>query len=175
MANVFKFTDTALKMMEVGAAVVGKYHSDVHDMFVSNKCIDLNMQSPIEQIMFYALHTVKEIHYLNSKSFTIIYQKPIDRFRADFEVIYSRPSEAETNPIKSVIVECDSQQFHERNEKERRYEKARDRHFQMKGYKVFRYTGKEIIDNPFKIACEILAFISNDDTEELYSWFLEHK
>ena len=40
---------------------------------------------------------------------------------------------------------------------------------------VLRYTGKEIIENPFKIACEIFGYIGTESAEELYSWFQEYK
>ena len=60
---------------------------------------------------------------------------------------------------KTVLVECDSQEWHERTEKERRYEKARDRYLNKSGFTVFHYTGKEIIEDPIKIAEEIFTFI----------------
>ena len=66
---------------------------------------------------------------------------------------------------KKIIIECDSQLFHERTEKERRYEKLRDRYFTKKGYKIFHYTGKEITDYPCKIAAEILAYITDTSIE----------
>jgi len=56
------------------------------------------------------------------------------------------------------VVECDSQQFHERTEEERRYEKARDRFLQKKGYKIFHYTGADIKSNYKKIVREIIRY-----------------
>jgi len=170
-----KICDDVKKAMERASKVVGNHAAECHDFYVFSEFLNHNIESPIEQILLCAMLTIKEIHYAGGEGYTIVMQKQIDRFRADFEVVYSCPGEAESNPIKSVIVECDSQQFHERTEKERRYEKARDRHFQMKGYKVFRYTGKEIIENPFKIACEIFGYLGSESAEELYSWFKEYK
>jgi Uncharacterized protein conserved in bacteria len=70
---------------------------------------------------------------------------------------------------RQVIVECDSQQFHERTEEERRYEKQRDRFLTVEGYKVFHFTGAEIVRNPWSVAAEILEFVVTDraNREEL--------
>lgn len=64
---------------------------------------------------------------------------------------------------KVVIIECDSQQFHERTEPERRYEKARDRFLQVEGYKIFHYTGASIKNNSLDIAKEIIAYVLDCD------------
>lgn len=83
-------------------------------------------------------------------------QKRVDKYRVDFLVSYDNPLWGGKTLSNKVLVECDSQEFHDRNEKERRYEKARDRVIQKKGYRIFRYTGREIIDQPFVVATEIL-------------------
>lgn len=59
----------------------------------------------------------------------------------------------------SVIVECDSQQFHDRTEKERRYEKQRDRFLQEKGYRIFHFTGSEIFQMPYECARQVICAI----------------
>lgn len=68
---------------------------------------------------------------------------------------------------EDVIIECDSQMFHDRTERERRYEKMRDRYLIQQGYKTFHYTGKEITDSPFKVAAEILAYVTKSSVEDI--------
>lgn len=85
-----------------------------------------------------------------------------DSLEYGYQMSHSSP---ETYTIKSLIVECDSQEFHERTEKERRYEKARDRHLLSMGYKVFHYTGSEICKDPIGVAIEILVYLTEDDKE----------
>lgn len=102
--------------------------------------------SPIEQILYCALKTMCKINRIDD--IKIVYQYKIGKYRVDFFI----------SNKKSVVVECDSQQFHERTEEERRYEKARDRFLQKKGYKIFHYTGADIKSNYKKIVREIIRY-----------------
>ncbi|MCK5014273.1 MAG: hypothetical protein KAS66_10675 [Candidatus Omnitrophica bacterium] len=132
------------------------------------------IESPIEQILFAAiLHNIKingiplagpnAIGMLDVVfGVDIAPQFKIGRYRVDFKItmvktIFSnKEKRVVIDDSKSVVVECDSQQWHERTEKERRYEKAKDRYFAKHNLKTFHYTGAEIIKNPHKIAAEIL-------------------
>lgn len=132
------------------------------------------IKSPIEQILFTAiLHNIK----INNISMadpdriggfdvtfgiTIFPQFKIGKYKVDFKITNSqsifnyKKNQLIVNESKSILVECDSQEWHERTEKERRYEKARDRYFAKHNLKIFHYTGREIINKPHKIAAEIL-------------------
>jgi len=127
------------------------------------------MESPIEWVIYVALNTLVKLNTdlkmaepietptgTYSEGLFIQPQKRIDEYRIDFLISYDMPLWKGQEYRKQVLVECDSQEFHERTENERRYEKARDRQVQSKGYKVFRYTGREILDQPFVVASEIL-------------------
>ena len=132
-----------------------------------------NMESPIEQVLYCALRTLRQILSLEYQSTAEVYkdsevpvsiygvdidpQKKIGSYYVDFAVSFNYTTDKLIT--ETVIVECDSQQFHERTEKERRYEKKRDRYFTSQGYNVLHYTGKEILEHPFDIAREILTFI----------------
>ena len=94
--------------------------------------------------------------YSDEDDIVIIPQKTIGKYRCDFEIIYHYPSK---ETIKSVIIECDSQEWHERTEIERRYEKQRDRYLVSKNYNTLHFTGKEIIANPMKVASEIIEYL----------------
>jgi very-short-patch-repair endonuclease len=130
--------------------------------------------TPIEDCLFRAIQTrayIKKIRKFDvihttekgnkrkliQVGFFIIPQCPIDQYRVDFLIQYGRYDATIPEYYqKSIIVECDSQMFHERSENERRYEKKRDRYFAKKGYCVYHFTGKEILENPFLVADEII-------------------
>ncbi|MDO8357217.1 MAG: DUF559 domain-containing protein [Nitrospirota bacterium] len=92
-------------------------------------------------------------------------QYVLGKYRIDFKVSYDRSPKhfADIAQLQSnvILVECDSQEWHERSEKERRYEKARDRYLISNGHEVFHYTGKEIKDDPVTVAAEIIAHVIN--------------
>lgn len=156
---------------------IGVYEGEMFDVglwryFYEDCC---PVKSPIEQILYCALKTIARFSCLDDsdvytlpngkevvRGLGIWPQRKIEKYRCDFLITY------ETSKInKELIVECDSQQFHERTEKERRYEKARDRFFVSQGYKVFHYTGAEILKEPFEKAIEIIAYITEIPIEEI--------
>lgn len=167
--NVVEFLDKCSK--EVGKFTEADFNQDCF-----NYCYDREVSSPIEQILYCALKTVQKLNYWflpeaepteevfeNGEHFIygldIVSQYKVSNYRVDFLISFGR----NIQEYKKVIVECDSQRFHERDEKERQYEKKRDRFLQSKGYKVFRYTGSEICKNALNIAVEIMSFIINRD------------
>lgn len=139
------------------------------------------IESPIERILCIALLAVKHINGLQSSEpepiqpyvyingIEIEPQFQIDKYRVDLKISNCESLSIQNTKNgcfeelvdydKTVLVECDSQEWHERTEEERRQEKARDRYLAKKGYVVFHYTGKEILENPIKIAEEIFTFV----------------
>lgn len=132
---------------------------------------DYEIESPIEQILYTALKAVRQLANipdgdvisLDGKDFVfglgIWPQRTIGAYRVDFEVSYHSWPRNGAQKVKTVLVECDSQQWHERTEEERRYEKRRDRDLTAKGYRVLHFTGKEILENPYLVACEVLVSV----------------
>lgn len=57
---------------------------------------------------------------------------------------------------KSVIVECDGHDFHERTPEQAARDRSRDRAFQAAGYKIFRFTGTEIHRKPSECARDVV-------------------
>jgi len=141
---------------------------------------DLEIASPIEQFLYTALKAVRQIAALpeddvfsiDGKDFVfgvgIHPQRTIGAYRVDFEVSYHYWPRKGAQEVKTVLVECDSQQWHERTEEERRYEKQRDRDLMAQGYRVLHYTGKEILEDPYLVASEILAVVDETKKEHFY-------
>jgi len=153
--------------LEKAADVVGEYHrgwfyEEYRCQFNDDHVVD----SPIEQLFYVAIETLREINNIEKDGqdeFLVAHpQISINQYRVDFKVDYYYQLK---NIQKSVCVECDSQIFHERTESERRYEKKRDRDLIRHGYKVFHFTGKEITDNPYLPAKEVLEYLCQSDIE----------
>lgn len=142
---------------------------------------ELPIISPIERMMYMALWATSRMYGIPDsdpinfgKEAIVLYgisikpQYRIGRYRVDFLVTLekrihnNRLARTILDKPMDVIVECDSQEWHERSERERRKEKQRDRYLISKGYRVFHYTGKEITDDALKPADEVIRFILRD-------------
>lgn len=85
----------------------------------------------------------------------VIPQWPIGKYRADFAIRgpYSD---------KIVCVELDGHGFHDRDERQRRYEKRRDRFFVARGHAVLHFTGAEVVEDPCGAVVEALGLLGFD-------------
>lgn len=61
-------------------------------------------------------------------------------------------------PIRSLIVECDGHDFHERTKKQAARDRMRDRWAQEKNYQIYRFTGSEIWNDPMTCAQQIFEW-----------------
>ena len=150
---------------------VGDFEKEHFEGKMIEEIHNWEIDSPIEQVLLFALYAVRRFHFLEPFEIrdqdgniyrggvSIQPQKDIGNYRVDFEVIRGWLEHGQQEYF-SVFVECDSQQFHERSEKERRYEKQRDRYLIAKGHRVLHYTGKEILDDPRKVGAEILSVVT---------------
>lgn len=161
------------------AEEIGQEARDQFYERITCECLEQEITSPIEQLLFTAMYSLAKTHDLPDREvvtisgehycygFDVSPQRKIGKYRVDFFVSFERfPQERKPGIYqfsRSVIVECDSQEFHERTEEERRYEKTRDRFLQSEGYKVFRYTGREIVRDPMRVASEILSYVTNSN------------
>jgi very-short-patch-repair endonuclease len=165
--------------------VVGSYEQEMFNMDTYYETFEYlgtgsGKISPIEQILYVAMKTV--FHVMSESPSDAVYDKhgndahshgydirpqvKIGKYRVDFLVgcigvanskIYNR----------EVIVECDGHNFHDKDKKQRAYEKARDRYFQSEGLTVFHYTGAEIAGNPIDAASEIVSFLIGKPKEKI--------
>ena len=173
--NKGKLEKNVLEFIDKCSKEVGKFEAETFDQDVWCYCVEKDRtESPIEQILYCALKYIQKLNKINDWEnalinkieyligLNIFSQFKIDKYRCDFFIEYGSHIRGGFQEFhKELIVECDSQQFHERTEKERRYEKARDRYLIMQGYRVFHYTGSEIVKDPLEIAIQILSYITN--------------
>jgi very-short-patch-repair endonuclease len=144
------------------------FDTDYHNLnFELEKC-----ESPIEQMMLLALFAIGE-EELGDVSFEkkremwkqpdlliILPQEVISEYRIDFAIIH-REFFPTGYSDRFVLVECDGHEYHEKTKEQARKDKSRDRKLQSDGYKVLRFTGSEIFENPFACAQEVLKTLSN--------------
>ena len=163
---------------------IGDFENDTFNHNTFCYIEEHEITSPIEQLLYCAIQTVKRLNFIDDGDpidigdktgvigLVCLPQVVIGKYRVDFEVYFGRYDYKNKDFIyKKVIVECDSQEFHERTEKERRYEKERDRFLIKESYYVFHFTGKEIYHKPMGVAREIISYITNLREEELESIF----
>nr|WP_315249284.1 DUF559 domain-containing protein [uncultured Duganella sp.] len=166
MVELNEIPRNVLDMIDGAAGWVGKYEAEQFSCGAFAELSEtVHKQSPIEMLLQVAIQAVARVNGFKfsepidvnvwSTGLVITPQAPIGKYRADFVVSYHRFQGEDS----AVVVECDGTAFHERTEPERRREKARDRFMQKQGWKVFRYTGREIMDDPYTIAAEILSHL----------------
>lgn len=86
----------------------------------------------------------------------IYQQAPVLGYRADF--LLGGMSSADAAP-HWVVVECDGHEFHERTAEQAEHDRARDRAMTAAGYRVFRFTGREIRRDAARCAAEVLRYL----------------
>lgn len=174
-----KLSGDAAGFLERCSSIIGTNAADTFSQHRFCECFDLKMESPIEHILYIALLAVADLTRLKCHDVTFVKnsvneymptdfvsglsvdpQVRIENYRVDFLVSWYGDTPSASPNMKRVVVECDSQQWHDRTEIERRYEKRRDRDLLRLGYQVLRFTGKEIKDEPFRVAIEILNHVT---------------
>jgi very-short-patch-repair endonuclease len=60
-----------------------------------------------------------------------------------------------------LVIECDGNDFHEKTKEQVKKDKQRDRELTNLGYKILRFSGSEIFNNPTACAEEVYTFICN--------------
>lgn len=77
-------------------------------------------------------------------------QAQIEDMRVDFVIL------SQTLELTKAVVECDGHDFHERTKEQAERDRVRDRRLQALGYRVFRFTGREL--NRSAVTCAIEVF-----------------
>lgn len=137
----------------VANVAIESFRIDNYSFIYDNK-----INSPIEVMFLAGFYTAIKVAFL--EDIGIISQFQIDKYKVDFKVFNIK-----TN--KTVLVECDGHDFHDKTKEQRAYEKSRDRFLQKNNYKVFHYTGSEINKNCFFVVSEVLAEVSDLDQKTI--------
>ncbi len=160
--------------IEKAADDAGRIASHNFQIDVWNDIEAHSIKSPIEQIFLAAIRVMAmsentDFNVCSSEeSFAkirrggvfICPQFSVGKYTVDFLVRF----ESYAHPFRSssVIVELDGHDFHDKDKRQRAYEKARDRFLTKTGHRVLHFTGSELVSSPYKVAFDVL------DTVELY-------
>lgn len=163
--NVFEFIHKAGALRE--AMMAERFGQEMH-----SNCLEMGMTSPIEHMFWVAVNVLCEAEFTDLNPDLIfspdgdheiprgIYlrpQCPIGTYRVDF--LLSQCGLAPGGQCTPVIVELDGHDFHDKDKRQRSYEKARDRFLVKQGYRVLHFTGSDVVKDPFKVAFEALELV----------------
>lgn len=126
--------------------------------YIFNSAYGEQCESPIEvsfllAVMFYSLiekdgYPAMSTNTDDKNRWCIETQKQIGAYRVDFLMSVK-------NIKTQIVVECDGHDFHERTKEQAERDRSRDRELTLSGYRVIRFTGREIWRDPWKCASEI--------------------
>jgi very-short-patch-repair endonuclease len=158
---------------------VGRIEAQYFSQQMHGRLYEGAIHSPIEQIFYVALHTMcrglcikpcAEIGegpngepYLYG-GLVISPQFRIEPYRVDFHV-KSYPA-LRGDKASEVVVELDGHEFHDKDKRQRSYEKARDRALTRQGYRVLHFTGSDVVRDPYGVAFEVLSALELLGNEE---------
>ena len=156
--------ESVVSFLSKSSRIIGNVYAEGSSIDLYQQCCDL--QSPIEQLFLIAFRAVAEVNGFKVSSrpslasvgdLVLIPQYQIGTYRVDFVAYMAIPEHCQP---EMVVIECDGHDFHDRDKKQRSYEKRRDRDLQKKGFKVFRFTGSDITADPYECASEIIEIVA---------------
>lgn len=139
------------EMIEFKIYEINKMFQDLENEF----------ESPIERMAYASIFLVFYRSIYRGKMI-LESQKQIGPYKAD---IYLERHH-DDNQIHKFVIECDGHEFHEKTKKQAAHDKKRDRYMLIEGFKVLRYTGSEIVNNPHIIAEDIFKVLGYKTTKD---------
>ena len=128
----------------------------------------IDCESPIEQILSITMNFMGLKHinrYNNFIDLTISNNQEIickngEKYRLDFYIIVLYLDE-KGNRVKNCYfdIECDGYEFHHKTKEQIIYDNERERNLKKEGLEIIRFSGSEIISNPYKCVQEIIDII----------------
>ena len=158
---------------------VAKSASERFGMDMWQRINELEIKSPIEQMFYVAMHAivVGDDIEINPEPYTSdngqpkpgvgIYMKPqaqIGKYRVDF--LLNQEKLGPQDVFGPVVVELDGHDFHDKDKRQRSYEKARDRYLVRARYRVVHFTGSDVVANPLKTAFEVFQMLGGTASQE---------
>ena len=100
------------------------------------------------------------------------------KYRADLYLYLSRcryPGNEDTDEPNfpewgRIVVEVDGHEFHEKTKQQASYDKKRDREFNLDGYRVIRFTGSDVFNDPMLCAEHVFYHIDDFAREILFDY-----
>ncbi len=166
-----QIVDTVWKFLDRAGDLYGRMQAERFRHEMHTDCLEHGLESPIEDLFLIAFMTMaaSECEDVNQSPDLVggqvvypygLYIQPqakVGKYRVDFLV--SRVSSPLGKAFSPVIVELDGHDYHDKDKRQRAYEKARDRFMVKEGYAVLHFTGSEVVADPFKAAHEVLGLL----------------
>jgi len=115
-------------------------------------------ESPIEAMFhraFLMLACMERVGSGKDMNIFVSAQEQVGPYRCDFAL---------KRHDRTVLVECDGHDFHERTKEQAARDRSRDRNLVADGFIVLRFTGSEIWANPFACAQQALDVLMDRAT-----------
>lgn len=171
MTDARKLADNVWAFLDETSTRVGRMHGErfSQDLFVS--CLE-RLESPIEDLFYIAVHAQCQAENIDlnpdpqfdekgaltiGDGINIRPQVQIGNFRVDF--VLSQKGMGPDEILRPIVVELDGHAFHDKDKKQRAYEKSRDRFLVKQGFHVLHFTGSEVVADPHKVAYEVLEML----------------
>lgn len=171
MADIRKLASNVSDFLHEASRLYGRIQEETFAQLRFCEMVERKSDSPIEDIFWIACHLqcasvgvevnrsiwIGPGQYARDQGIHITPQHPVGRYKADFLLEQERIGPDDI--LTPVIVELDGHNFHDKDKRQRSYEKARDREMQRAGYKVLHFTGSDVVADPLKVAFEALEFL----------------
>ncbi len=132
--------------------------SPIEVMLGSAILVGLNLTHGFRPDVFVELVTNENQAPSSAASVSLIPQYRWSRYRIDFAILFHQM------PDRTIFIECDGHDFHERTKEQAASDRSRDRAIQEAGIPILRFTGSEINRSPGHCAFSILTFIQKHVT-----------
>lgn len=127
----------------------------------------LSTLSPIEQIFFAAFCAFSIFE--NECDFNFKAQKEIvvnnKKYIADFYVDRATYKDFEIDLKNPIIIELDGFDYHS-NKEQMNYDYEREQDLQLAGYKIMRFTGSQIFNNPCECVIKVYKYVLDTTIKE---------
>lgn len=167
-----KLPQNVMNFISQAAVWTGKFHEDSFSQELFCNCLEIGLQSPIEQLFWIAVKAMVPAHFIDlnpdpemnalgnpvdAHGIYVQVQRQIGSYRVDF--LISQHGIGPDEHLGPVVVELDGHDFHDKDKIQRSYEKKRDRYLTKAGYRVVHFTGSDVVADPFAVAHEVLEMV----------------
>lgn len=177
-----ELVDNVWTFLDKTADMYGKMRAERFSQEMHANCLELGMQSPIEDMFWIACQALAEAAFVPCNpgpemdknwepvlgyGLFIQPQRQIGTYHVDF--LLTQNNIGPDSLLRPLVVELDGHDFHDKDKRQRSYEKARDRFLVKEGYRVIHFTGSDVVADPFKVAyeaLELLGVFNGTGTEE---------
>ena len=171
MSELRQLADNVWKFLNDTSARIGRMQEERFSQDLFRSCVE-RLESPIEDLFLIAVHAQCQAESIDlnpdpefdekgaltiGDGINIRPQAQIGTFRVDF--VLSQKGMGPDEILRPIVVELDGHAFHDKDKKQRAYEKSRDRFLVKQGFRVLHFTGSEVVADPHKVAYEVLDML----------------